>query len=76
MSARDIYYGPKYPDSEGVYEYRHVILPKEIAAKVPKRLMSEEEWRSFGVQMSQGWENFMRHAPEPHVLIFKRKIVQ
>lgn len=22
MSARDIYYGPKYPDSEGVYEYR------------------------------------------------------
>ena len=42
---------------------RHVILPKEIAVKVPKRLMSEQEWRSLGVQMSQGWENFMRHAP-------------
>ena len=42
---------------------RHVILPKEIAKKVPKRLMSEQEWRSLGIQMPQGWENYLRHEP-------------
>jgi len=74
MSAKDIYYGAKYPDDEKEFEYRHVILPKEIAKKVPNRLMKEDEWRGLGVQMSQGWVNYMRHTPEPHVLLFKRKI--
>lgn len=38
-----------------MYEYRHVILPKEIAKKVPKgRLLTEHEWRSLGVQQSLG----------------------
>ncbi|KAH7814928.1 putative cyclin-dependent kinase regulatory subunit CKS1 [Monocercomonoides exilis] len=50
----EIFYSEKVCDD--MYEYRHVILPKEIAAKVPKdRLMSEEEWRSIGIQQSQGW---------------------
>ena len=42
---------------------RHVILPKDIARKVPKKLMTEKEWRSLGVQQSQGWEHYMRHDP-------------
>ena len=42
---------------------RHVILPKDIAKKVPKRLMSEQEWRGLGVQQSQGWEHYMRWDP-------------
>lgn len=25
--------------------------------------MSEAEWRSLGVQQSQGWENYMKHEP-------------
>ena len=25
--------------------------------------MSEDEWRGLGVQMSQGWKNYMRHGP-------------
>jgi hypothetical protein len=38
-----------------MYEYRHVILPKEIAKKVPKgRLLTEQEWRHLGVQQSLG----------------------
>lgn len=38
-----------------MYEYRHVILPKEIAKKVPKgRLLTEHEWRHLGVQQSLG----------------------
>ena len=42
---------------------RHVILPKDIAKKVPNRLMSEQEWRGLGVQQSQGWEHYMRWDP-------------
>ncbi|KAF9948865.1 transcription factor [Mortierella alpina] len=35
--------------------------------------MTEEEWRSLGVKQSQGWEHYMIHSPEPHVLLFKRE---
>jgi hypothetical protein len=42
----------------------HVILPGDIAARVPQdRLMSETEWRSLGVQQSRGWEHYMIHRP-------------
>lgn len=44
----DIEYSEKYYDD--VYEYRHVLLPKEIYKKVPRgRLMTESEWRVLGV---------------------------
>ncbi|KAL9987385.1 hypothetical protein ACROYT_G001679 [Oculina patagonica] len=72
MSVKQIYYSEKYYDD--IFEYRHVLLPKEIAKLVPKRhLMSETEWRSLGVQQSQGWEHYMKHDPEPHILLFRRE---
>lgn len=44
--------------------YRHVMLPKDIAKRVPKtHLMSETEWRNLGVQQSQGWVHYMIHQP-------------
>ena len=50
---KEIYYSDKYSDDK--YEYRHVVLPKEIAKLVPKtHLMSEAEWRNMGVQQSLG----------------------
>ncbi len=43
---------------------RHVILPTDVARKVPEdRLMSEAEWRAIGVQQSRGWEHYMIHRP-------------
>lgn len=70
--SENIYYSPKYSDDK--YEYRHVILPKEMVKLVPgTHLLSEQEWRAIGVQQSQGWVNYMTHNPEPHVLLFKRK---
>ncbi|VDN07208.1 unnamed protein product, partial [Onchocerca ochengi] len=34
---------------------------------MPKdRLMSEKEWRSLGIQQSQGWVHYMIHTPERH----------
>jgi len=31
---------------------------------VPKnRLMTEMEWRSIGIQQSQGWVHYMFHGP-------------
>ncbi|XP_017752713.1 PREDICTED: cyclin-dependent kinases regulatory subunit-like isoform X2 [Eufriesea mexicana] len=53
----------------------HVVLPKEMVKSVPTtHLLSEQEWRAMGVQQSQGWVHYMIHKPEPHILLFKRKI--
>lgn len=44
----EIEYSEKYNDDE--FEYRHVLLPKNIYRKLPRgRLLSENEWRSIGV---------------------------
>lgn len=66
-----ILYSDRYYDD--TFEYRHVILPKDLTKLVPRgRLMTETEWRQLGVQQSQGWTHYMIHKPEPHVLLFKR----
>lgn len=50
-------------------------MPQEIAKNVPKtHLMTETEWRNLGVQQSVGWVHYMLHAPEPHVLLFRRPL--
>ncbi|CAH2227205.1 cyclin-dependent kinases regulatory subunit-like [Pararge aegeria] len=71
MPVDQIQYSERYNDD--IYEYRHVILPPDIARLVPKsHLMTETEWRNLGVQQSPGWLHFMVHNPEPHVLLFRR----
>ncbi|XP_054738789.1 cyclin-dependent kinases regulatory subunit [Anastrepha obliqua] len=71
MPADQIQYSEKYFDA--TYEYRHVILPPDLTKLVPKsHLMSETEWRNLGVQQSPGWVHYMIHAPEPHVILFRR----
>ncbi|KAH7966838.1 hypothetical protein HPB49_019872 [Dermacentor silvarum] len=73
MAHKNIYYSDKYYDEK--FEYRHVVLPKEIAKLVPKsHLMTESEWRGIGVQQSQGWVHYMIHEPEPHILLFRRPL--
>ncbi|EGW00322.1 cyclin-dependent kinases regulatory subunit 1 [Cricetulus griseus] len=74
MSHKQIYYLDKYDDEE--FEYRHVMLPKDIAKLVPKtHLMSESEWRNLGVQQSQGWVHYMMiHEPELHILLFRQPL--
>uniref|UniRef100_A0AAZ3NSM8 Cyclin-dependent kinases regulatory subunit n=1 Tax=Oncorhynchus tshawytscha TaxID=74940 RepID=A0AAZ3NSM8_ONCTS len=68
MSQKQIYYSDKYDDEK--FEYRHVMLPKDIAKRVPKtHLMSETEWRNLGVQQSQGWIHYMIHQPAPHLAV-------
>ncbi|XP_076297230.1 cyclin-dependent kinases regulatory subunit-like isoform X2 [Lasioglossum baleicum] len=62
MPIDQIQYSEKYSDDK--YEYRHVILPIELARHVPKtHLMSETEWRNLGVQQSPGWVHYMMHVP-------------
>ncbi|CAG8465252.1 6561_t:CDS:2, partial [Cetraspora pellucida] len=56
------------------FEYRHVTLPKPpVQYVLPDRLMMEEERRSLDVKKSPEWEHYMIHAPEPHILLFKRE---
>ncbi|MES1910393.1 MAG: Cyclin-dependent kinases regulatory subunit (Cell division control protein cks1) [Cercozoa sp. M6MM] len=74
MSVRDIEYSEKYYDDE--YEYRHVVLPKQMGKQLAEnpRLLKEEEWRALGVRQSRGWVHYLVHKPEPHILLFRRKI--
>jgi len=81
MSATDIEYSEKYEDDH--FEYRHVKIPKELAKEVVKltdkvpndprpRLLTEAEWRNLGVQQSRGWQHYLIHKPERHILLFRR----
>jgi len=76
-----IHYSDRYSDDQ--FEYRHVILPKPLLKLIPKnlfapddsgtlRLLTEQEWRGIGITQSLGWEHYEVHAPEPHVLLFRR----
>ncbi|CCA75101.1 probable CKS1-cyclin-dependent kinases regulatory subunit [Serendipita indica DSM 11827] len=80
-----IHYSDRYSDD--FYEYRHVILPKPLLKMVPRayfsdttpgvlRLLTEEEWRNIGITQSPGWVHYEVHAPEPHVLLFRRELQQ
>ena len=69
----EIEYSEKYQDD--YYEYRHVLLTKSLYKQIPKnRLLSENEWRSLGVQQSRGWVHYDIHKPEPHILLFRRPL--
>lgn len=49
---------------DDVYEYRHVVLPQDIAKRLPKdKLLSEAEWRQLGVQQSRGWGKCYFYSP-------------
>ncbi len=48
-----------------MYEYRHVVLPQDIAKRLPKdKLLSEPEWRALGVQQSRGWGTLLLSGRE------------
>ncbi|RKP10029.1 regulatory subunit of cyclin-dependent kinase [Thamnocephalis sphaerospora] len=69
-----IYYSPRYYGEKGAWP-AHVTLPKALAKYLPNplRLLDEDEWRGLGVRQSPGWYHYMVHAPEPHILLFKRE---
>lgn len=77
-----IHYSPRYSDD--THEYRHVMLPKAMLKVIPSdyfnsevgtlRILTEDEWRGLGITQSLGWEHYECHAPEPHILLFKRPL--
>ncbi|KAK2080013.1 Cyclin-dependent kinases regulatory subunit (Cell division control protein cks1) [Prototheca wickerhamii] len=70
--SNGINYSERYYDD--FYEYRHVVLPHDLAKRLPKgRLLEEHEWRSLGVQQSRGWVHYAIHRPEPHIMLFRRQ---
>jgi len=73
----EIEYSEKY--SDGLYEYRHVTLPKaaawiKIRYTSESQLLTEAEWRSLGVWGSRGWVHYVIHRPQPHILLFRRPL--
>jgi cyclin-dependent kinase regulatory subunit CKS1 len=70
---KEIDYSEKYYDD--VYEYKHVILPRELFEKIPRdRVLNENEWRALGIAQTKGWVHYTIHKPEPHILLFRRPI--
>ncbi|TIB65150.1 hypothetical protein E3P78_00785 [Wallemia ichthyophaga] len=80
--ADRIIYSDRYSDD--FFEYRHVILPKQVLRLLPRqyfeaddsgvlRILTEAEWRGMGITQSLGWEMYATHAPEPHILLFRRE---
>ena len=70
MSKKDIYYSDKYTDDK--FEYRHVMLPKDLAKLVPKtHLMSEAEWRNLGVQQSLGRSDWTIEGQNMDIVFWK-----
>ncbi|XP_023940860.1 cyclin-dependent kinases regulatory subunit-like [Bicyclus anynana] len=70
--ASDITHSYTYEDNE--YKYMHVSVSLSLRRKIPKdRLMTETEWRFLGVMLPAGWEHYMIHRPEPHILLFRCK---
>ena len=68
-------YSERYQDDQFIY--RHVQVPKQVYHRMKRRglarrLLSEEQVRSLGVQQSLGWEHYHVHKPEPYVLLFRR----
>ncbi|KAK1922708.1 regulatory subunit of cyclin-dependent kinase [Papiliotrema laurentii] len=61
--SEKIQYSPRY--SNDAWEYRHVIIPKQLVRYVPPGICSEDIWRGLGIRQSPGWEMYMRHDPEP-----------
>ena len=64
-------------ESEGlsvkmIVQFRLVELPFSICKLVPLRNFTEREWRSLGVVMRPGWENFGRRSGEYNILMFRR----
>lgn len=70
---KEIQYLEKYNDD--LYEYKNVALPESIFDSMPQgKLLTEEEWRSLGVQQTRGWDHYQIHPPEPHILMFRRPL--
>ena len=72
-------YSEKYNDD--AFEYRHVIITRSMAHEVKNivskrcgELLTEADWRGLGVQQSRGWQHYLFHRPEPHVLLFRRPL--
>mmetsp|Transcript_27517 Transcript_27517/g.49585 ORF Transcript_27517/g.49585 Transcript_27517/m.49585 type:complete len:107 (+) Transcript_27517:166-486(+) len=69
----NIEYSEKHSDQ--FFEYRQVILPRELGQHLKDRpLLQEQEWRELGIQQSKGWTNYDRHSYEPHILLFRRPL--
>ena len=70
-SNPNVKFSDKYRDEE--YEYTNVEIPEEAGVLLPKRLLSEEEWRRLGINLGSDWEHYAIYPPKPHVLFFRTR---
>ena len=79
-----IHYSDRYSDDH--FEYRHVILPKQLLKMIPKeyfnpdesgtlRLLAEAEWRGIGITQSLGWEHYEVHGLWTICTLFEQSLM-
>ena len=69
----EIKYSDKYYALD--YEYTSVILPKRYLPQVSgRKLLSFDQIKLLGIEISPEWENYLVHEPEPHVILLRRKL--
>ena len=67
-------YSKKYYDDD--FEYRHIKLPETVLKQIPEPpiLLSETDMKNIGLNLSTGWINYLRHKPEPHIILVRRHL--
>lgn len=51
----------------------HVFVPMHLCKIMPKNLLAEHEWRSWGFQMGHRWKHYGFFKPDSNVVLFRRK---
>lgn len=56
------------------YEEKKPVQLIDVALR--GRLMSENEWREIGIQMSPGWVNYASFPQNPSAILFRRPLTK
>ena len=72
--SKNFQYSKKYYDEN--FEYRHIKVPNNVLYVLPKPpiLLSTIDMEKIGLKLSDGWVNYLRHKPEPHILLVRRSL--
>ncbi|KXN71127.1 cell cycle regulatory protein [Conidiobolus coronatus NRRL 28638] len=69
----DINYSPYY--THGDWNYRIVSVPKKLLKYIPRNtLLTNRQWQSVGIIMSDSWEHYQLFEPEPQSMMFRKYV--
>ena len=76
LGVCEIWYSEAYSPSADDFEYRHVHLPRHLAAhlRANGELLGQAELYAIpGIRLGPNWEHYERWPREPHILLLRRR---